>query len=225
MAWWRKRAGSEGAKEPKKQKREERSKDLEALRRERPMDRATFLREGMGRLRSLGAVVGGEVLRPLADRVIPQLIRPPGAVEAESFFELCTRCGDCVEACHQDVILIADSRHGLYAGRPYLDVEGYKPCYLCLDPACANACPSGALLPLTQLEIDLGTARILTDECLAWNETECDRCLQACMLPQPAVLVADDGRVVIDLDLCTGCGMCYQACPQSPPAIKIDPKV
>lgn len=218
MWWRRKKGGSEPAKERIKSGDEATTgatDDGEV------MDRAAFLRAGAGHLRSLGMTLGHELTKPLANRIAPPLVPPPGALNIERFFDACTRCGDCVDACHQDVILIADARHGVNAGLPYLDVENHKPCYLCTRPVCADACESGALSPITQAQIRLGTARLLTDRCLAWNDTPCTACLDACFLPIPAVLVADDGRVVIDPELCTGCGMCFHACPTSPKAIEV----
>jgi MauM/NapG family ferredoxin protein len=187
-----------------------------------PIDRAAFLREGRGILQEMGARLGSAVLRPAVDRIAPALVRPPGALPEPDFFTRCTRCDACVTACHQGSILRADGSLGLQVGTPYLDLEGHMPCYLCARPPCAAACPTGALLPLTQQDIRLGTAHVLTDRCLTWQGQPCTRCATACPI-QGAVLTAPDGRVVIDDAACVGCGLCYHACPTDPPALRITP--
>jgi ferredoxin-type protein NapG len=189
-----------------------------------PIDRAAFLREGKSILKQMSARLGHTVLGAAADRIAPSLVRPPGAIPEEAFFSQCTRCDACIEACHQEVILRADGRLGIHIGTPYLDVQNHRPCYLCLTPPCAAACPTGALLPIKQADIHLGTAEIITETCLPWNAKPCSRCAAICPIPS-AILTADDGRVIVDPDLCVGCGMCLHACPTDPPSLRILPNL
>jgi ferredoxin-type protein NapG len=205
--------------------RERGAEPAQRARDEEPLDRAAFLREGRGVLKQMGARLGQAVLGGAAERLVPALVRPPGAVEEGDFFTRCTRCDACIDACHQGVILRADGRLGIQVGTPYLDIEGHLPCYLCSRPPCAAACPTGALIPLTQAEIRLGVAQVLPDLCLTWQgegAQGCDKCQRACPVPG-AVLVAPDGRVIIDDAACVGCGICFHACPMSPPALRIVP--
>lgn len=36
----------------------------------------------------------------------PQPVKPPGAIDADMFFERCTGCGDCAEVCPADAIVM-----------------------------------------------------------------------------------------------------------------------
>lgn len=203
--WWRRRGEREQSDVAKEVQKDDAA----------PPRRAA-LRQGLASLRQLGArATSGEGYGAA-------LMRPPGSGDAAAFYEACTRCGACVEACHQNVIRVADARHGVRAGTPYLDVNNYKPCYMCTRLVCAEACPSGALEHGLQAhEIRLGTARVLRQSCLAWKGETCDRCYTTCPLPDVAILRSDDGRVVIDPRGCTGCGLCVMACPTHPRSIRV----
>ena len=56
-------------------------------------------------------------------------------------------------------------------------------------------------------------ARYEADRCLSCgNCFECDNCFAAC--PEQAVVKLGKGRkYTVDLDLCTGCAVCYDQCP------------
>ena len=72
------------------------------------------------------------------------VLRPPGAVTPdESFVAICTGCGDCVPACPADSIftLAAGDDTVLPGLNPTV-----KPCYLCRDLPCIEACPEDALI-------------------------------------------------------------------------------
>jgi len=187
------------------------------------VDRAAFLRESAGILGGVTRRLGAVVLSRVADRVAPVLMRPPGAVPEELFVERCTRCGECVDACHQDSILIADGDKGLQVHTPYLDVMNHKPCYLCTHPPCIEVCPSEALLPTRPEDFRLGTARIVHDDCLAWQGEECSACVERCPYTGTAILADADGRPWVDAEACTGCGLCHPVCPAESNAIVIEP--
>ncbi|SDB40527.1 NAD(P)-binding protein [Bauldia litoralis] len=61
--------------------------------------------------------------------------------------------------------------------------------------------------------IDARQARYESDRCLSCgNCFECDNCFAAC--PEQAVVKLGKGRkYTVDLDLCTGCAVCYDQCP------------
>ena len=53
------------------------------------------------------------------------------------------------------------------------------------------------------------------------NCFECDNCLAAC--PEQAIIKLGKGRhYAVDLDLCTGCAVCYEQCPCH--AIEMEPE-
>lgn len=205
---------------------------------ERPMDRKAFLRESFGVFGGVSKRVGTVVLGRVANRIAPELIRPPGAIPEEDFLRTCTRCGACVAACHQDSIINADGKAGLSVHTPYLDPNTHKPCYLCTHPPCIEECPTGALLPTAPRDFRMGTARVLRDTCIAWHEPgepdeteqsasrqECDACVQRCPYTHEAIFSDGEGRPWVDPDECTGCGLCLQACPTDPISLVIEPPV
>ena len=71
-------------------------------------------------------------------------LRPPGALPENEFLAACTRCGQCVQACPYDMLHLASLIAPMEAGTPYF-VARDKPCEMCPDIPCMNACPSGAL--------------------------------------------------------------------------------
>ncbi len=72
------------------------------------------------------------------------LLRPPGAVHEEDFLKLCIKCGQCLQVCPYDSILLEDIEGGASMGMAYIDPEK-RGCYLCEAFPCILACPTGAL--------------------------------------------------------------------------------
>ena len=58
--------------------------------------------------------------------------------------------------------------------------------------------------------------------CLPYLGQECDACLKAC--PVPGASVMREGRVVVDEEPCTGCGLCEPVCPTEPASIRGVPR-
>lgn len=127
--------------------------------------------------------------------------RPPWT--DESFTDLCTRCGDCVRACPDNVLVIGDG------GFPQVDFS-HEGCTLCGD--CARVCQASVFN--TRRPAFLWRAALQT-ACLASNNIDCQSCRDACEIAairfRPAL-----GRVpqpTINQDSCTGCGACVAVCP------------
>ncbi len=72
------------------------------------------------------------------------LLRPPGAVEEDDFLKLCIKCGQCLQVCPYDSILLEDIDGGASVGMAYID-PFKRGCYLCEAFPCILACPTGAL--------------------------------------------------------------------------------
>jgi anaerobic carbon-monoxide dehydrogenase iron sulfur subunit len=72
-------------------------------------------------------------------------------------------------------------------------------CQQCLDPACLNACPTGAILRTD------GFVTFIKDECI-----QCGACVDAC--PADCVPIDTDGNVVMFCDLCGGDPLCVPNC-------------
>ena len=154
-------------------------------------------------------------------------IRPPYALTELDFLIACTRCDDCVKACPHQVIFKLPARLGAQvAGTPALDLTN-KACQLCEDWPCVNACEDKALvLPEPDdNESQIPTpklARVTIDveSCLPYNGPECGACAGSC--PVPGALTWDMTRPVVGMTLCTGCGLCRQACIMDPSAIFVE---
>ncbi len=146
-------------------------------------------------------------------------ILPPGAGNADRFGALCTRCYTCLNVCPTDVLRVRYT-----AGRPV--VQLFIPE---LDPdagfcdqfcnRCTQACPTGAILPLTleaKQRRQLGIALVRQDACLAWADGKyCMVCQEFC--PYQAI-DTDTGpkdlpRPMVNADRCRGCGACQYECP------------
>ena len=72
------------------------------------------------------------------------LLRPPGAVDEDAYRNLCIKCGQCLQVCPYDSILLEDIDGGATMGMAYIDPTK-RGCYLCEAFPCMLACPTGAL--------------------------------------------------------------------------------
>ena len=143
--------------------------------------------------------------------------RPPGALREPEFLDRCTRCGDCVQACAYGAVGTLPASSGVLANTPAM-LPAEVACHLCPDTPCITACEPGALVPTPVEEILLGMALIQTDRCFAFKGPECGACASAC---PPRAMVLDGTRPRVRGDLCTGCGLCVEACPVWGKAIEI----
>jgi ferredoxin-type protein NapF len=128
-------------------------------------------------------------------------LRPPWAVAG--FLELCERCGDCLRACPEGVLVAGPG------GYPAVDFAR-GACSFC--GACRAACAPGALG--ASAAPWAARARLL-EACLTRHGVLCALCCERC--PEGAVrLVRGPGGVPrpwIDEPRCTGCGGCVHGCP------------
>jgi ferredoxin-type protein NapF len=130
-------------------------------------------------------------------------LRPPWSVPEEAFTAACSRCGACIEAC-PEAILVAGS-----GGFPEVDFRRGE-CTFC--QACARACPE----PLFLLDAPpWRLTAVVTDGCLARQRILCQLCRESCEVQAIRFPLAS-GRTpepLVDADACTGCGACVGACP------------
>lgn len=131
-------------------------------------------------------------------------LRPPGAVAEDLFLSRCTRCNDCIEACPHDSITRnpADGFPVIFA-----DV---RPCFLCEDFPCIDACGTEALLPVGGRDkVNMGRAMVLHRNCTAGQG--CNACVSRC--PTTALEMKFDAlRLTVIEERCVGCGVCEQVC-------------
>ncbi len=152
-------------------------------------------------------------------------IRPPYALDELEFLLACTRCDKCIEACPHNVIFKLPGRLGAQViGTPAMDLLN-KACHLCEDWPCVEACEPKALI-FPERESDgakslphIAHAEINTQTCLPYLGPECGACESSC--PVPGALKWDMTRPYIDPELCTGCGLCREACIVEPKAVMI----
>jgi ferredoxin-type protein NapG len=200
------------------------------------MDRRSFFRSAIDK--------GGKTVVKAVDVSVKKQashwIRPPFAINELEFLLAGTRCNDCIDACPHDVIFSLSARVGVRAaGTPALDLLN-KGCHLCEDWACVAACtPNALIIPndktdatdkseMAAIETEetnnppmpkLARASIDTKACLPYSGPECGACIASC--PVDGALTLDMVKPIIDELLCSGCGMCREACITEPKAINI----
>jgi len=200
-------------------------------------------------LKSLGlAATGGLVWASYITegRSAPFVLRPPGALPEKQFLASCIKCGMCVEACPYDALELARPEDDTPIGTPYF-VPRTTPCYMCRDIPCVPACPTGSLDKSLVSEKDddgelilninlakMGLAVLDRDTCIAYAGIQCDACYRACPLIDRAITV-EYTRIertgkhamlapVVHSDICTGCGLCENACVTRKASIFILPR-
>lgn len=154
----------------------------------------------------------------LTPKTLPVL--PPGAQSMYRFSGTCTRCYACVQKCPTRVIRLIPPKLESIGTMflPYLDTDKSTCAEFCND--CTQACPSGALTPMSVEEkksLQIGIAEINRPACLAWTDGEhCVVCQEFC--PYKAIEDNPRGldnlpRPVVIPELCRGCGACENQCP------------
>ncbi|MBL8642869.1 MAG: ferredoxin-type protein NapF [Rhodospirillaceae bacterium] len=134
----------------------------------------------------------------------PAALRPPWALSETEFIEKCTRCGDCVSACPQHVLINLDG------GYPAFDPQRGE-CTFCGE--CVTACSAKALLQ-TQDQKPWHTTAVISSACLAQNGVTCLSCRDACGETAIQFQIAKGGVIpALNADRCNGCGACVSVCP------------
>lgn len=150
-----------------------------------------------------------------------RVLRPPGARPEDEFSQLCSRCGRCLQVCPTRALWAMP----LSTGWADFETPEFIPrrgrCDLCM--ACQEVCPTGAIMMLPMEEVDIGTAVVDQDRCLAWSQGKlCFLCGEQC--PFQAISGDDQVRPTVIDDLCVGCGACEYGCPvEGEAAIRVFP--
>ena len=88
---------------------------------------------------------------------------------------------------------------------------------------CVKACPTGALtLNPDKKPPPIGKAVLNLDTCLAEEGILCDRCAVTCPSDIKAISMRNR-KPVLDVEKCTGCGICVLYCESTPLSLKIIP--
>jgi len=136
-------------------------------------------------------------------------VYPPYFDKKENFLK-CNECDskDCLAACEEEIIKIQN-------GYPTLNFQK-NGCTFCDE--CANACKLGILSIENKKEKINAEMIINPNKCIAWNQTICFSCQEAC--EEYAIIYKGMFNPVIDLEKCTGCGFCVGVCPTNAIEIK-----
>lgn len=167
-------------------------------------------------------------ISPARTRASEKLIRPPGALPEDKFLQKCIKCGECMKVCPTNALQPALSEAGPEGiWTPILVPEvGYCEYYCSL---CTQVCPTGAIQELTieaKNKLSIGTAWVDKNRCIPWKFGDpCIVCEEHCPVSPKAIkfikaeVIRPDGvkktplAPVIEVDSCTGCGICENKCP------------
>ncbi|MHC9245233.1 ferredoxin-type protein NapF [Aeromonas jandaei] len=144
-------------------------------------------------------------------RVAEPPVQLPWSVAWPQFSTGCTRCGDCLAACPEQILVNGEG------GFPSVDFQRGE-CTFCGD--CVAACKEPLFRPASETPWQYKAS--IAANCLANGQVYCQRCQDNCE-PRAIRFIPTLGRVptpVIELESCNGCGACVQDCPVG--SIKVD---
>jgi polyferredoxin len=186
-----------------------------------------------GGVSALGtAQVFGADLEGTAPRDLP--VRPPGSVAEKEFLQQCIRCGECFQACPNNVLQPMGFEQGLEGLWTPKVVANWAGCESGCNN-CGQVCPTGAIraLPMEEKKVArMGLAFLNFDTCLPYAGREaCQMCVDECNAAGYHAIefarvrpeLDDQGQPVpgsgfaapvILADKCVGCGLCQTRCHQ-----------
>jgi ferredoxin-type protein NapF len=138
--------------------------------------------------------------------------RPPWALAEADFLQRCTRCGDCITACPQSILLRGDG------GYPEVRFSA-RGCTECA--ACVPACTPAALWRQPDMP-PWNWKPKFSDACLAQRKVECRICGEICdhgaIRFRPTL--GGIAQPSLEPERCTGCGACVAPCPTQAISLK-----
>lgn len=204
---------------------------------ETPLGRRGFLAAGIGLASgTIGGVAAAKLTAAtgarLGDAASCYPVRPPGSVPEEAFLQICIRCGECLQACPNDVLqpqAFEQGVAGLWTPRVVANWSGCEPS--CNN--CCQVCPTGAIraIPLEEKRVArMGLAWVNEQTCLPYaGREECQLCVDECAASgYDAIEFRTVGTETDDLGVpiegtgmlapvvlaqkCVGCGLCQTRC-------------
>jgi ferredoxin-type protein NapG len=129
--------------------------------------RREFLRAAVTGAGVTGVAMAGWI--PIASGENAHL-RPPGAIPEKDYLASCIKCGQCVQVCPVEALVMGDVNAGFGLGVPYLDARTQACDFSCDAVQCVLACPTGSLShDIDKKEqVEMGVAKVVRpDTCLA----------------------------------------------------------
>jgi len=164
------------------------------------------------------------------------VVRPPGSLAEPDFLARCTKCAQCLRVCPTNVLQPALFEAGLEGF--YTPVLNNRIGYCELNCVlCGQVCPTGAIERISLARklglgeyrdrpVKIGTAFFDRGRCLPWAmDIPCVVCEEVCPTSPKAIFTRSttvttrDGETLtlkqpyVDVQRCTGCGICEYACP------------
>ena len=158
-------------------------------------------------------------------------VRPPGSLPEEQFLQACIRCGECFQACPNDVLQPMGFEQGFIGLWTPRVVANWAGCESTCNN-CGQVCPTGAIraLPIEEKRVArIGLAKV-ESHCLPLDgRAPCQLCVDECnaagyhaiefmrvhpVLDDSGAPVEGSGfsAPVVLADKCVGCGLCQTRC-------------
>ncbi len=112
------------------------------------VNRRAFLKSGLVATGAIALAGTGAFVLDRATsgtRLRPDFLRPPGAIDEETFIYGCIKCGLCVQICPVQAIKLAKAGKGLAFGTPYIDPREQACDFSCDALQCVETCPTAVL--------------------------------------------------------------------------------
>jgi len=204
---------------------------------EASIGRRGFLAAGVGiTTAAIGGTAAAKAIEATAagsgDTPIRYPVRPPGSVPEKHFLQMCVRCGECLQACPNDVLqplAFEQGIAGLWTPAVNANWSGCEPS--CNN--CCQVCPTGAIrdIPLEEKRVArMGLATVNQQTCLPYAGSDsCQICVDVCKASgydaiefmtvgtetdERGAPIEGTGMLapVVIADKCVGCGLCQTRC-------------
>ena len=146
-------------------------------------------------------------------------MRPPWTVAEPLFTADCSRCGDCIQHCPEQILFKGSG------GFPEVDFQ-HGECTFC--GSCADICQA-PIFNSTEHSTEQqpwSLKAVIGERCITYKQVVCRSCVEQCDVEAISLKPQLGGVGIPELstDLCTGCGACIAPCPTQAITIQIPSK-